>query len=318
MHKVALQGSAVPPVLQDLHEPTCTPRCLGLQVGSAAQRREVQHLDHQSWHKTRPAAADTHLCCRVFAALEDPVVLHILWWLPDIVVHNVAIFPTTAPPAVSQPAGCWLNGCLVWAMAEVMAMWEHNISLCTQNICYLWPCCVSAVSWLAMLLRTADLELHTAVLQRPHCDSHYVTLCKLHRAAAESAPVEAVRLARDEGQLVSSEGMAVHDMGADTPSSQLAQSDLHGSKSWCPGTELRIEQQVSAERCRTNLLWQSEICSVIPAASSDTWVHRTKSSECAGLPAQSMTVLLAWPSAAQVTIRSLLPARNLAWKTLSW
>ena len=57
---------------------------------------------------------------------------------------------------------------------------------------------------------------------------------------------------------MSSEGMAVHDMGADTPSFQLAQSDLHGSKSWCPGTELRNEQQISAVRCRTTLLWQSE------------------------------------------------------------
>ena len=170
MHTHALQGNAVPIVLQDLHEPTCTPRCLGTagrrcctEKGSAASGPSGLASDTASCSRHAPVLQGL---CGIGGpgGASHPLVA---------AGHRSAQrrhLPHNCTPSSLSAGWVLLDGCLVWAMAEVMAMWEHGLSLCAQNICYLWPCCVSAVIWLAVLLRTADLELHTALLQRPHCD----------------------------------------------------------------------------------------------------------------------------------------------------
>ena len=37
-----------------------------------------------------------YLYCRVFAALENPVMLHVLGWLSDVIVHHISVLPAAA------------------------------------------------------------------------------------------------------------------------------------------------------------------------------------------------------------------------------
>ena len=186
--------------------------------------------------------------------------LHVLGWLPDVVVHHISILPAAAYSVNVSQARCYVWH--AWAVKadisapsdgqckkllqrkvseEVLDSLPASMGEPGRQPAYVHIHCQAIITpseCAATVQLQGDTIMHAQPCHVPRICSELVQLCELHactevacwQVPGQRVPVEAAGLARNEGQLVGSQGVLVHLVGGHTAPSQLAQPHLQKSQ----------------------------------------------------------------------------------------